>query len=65
MIFFSERSLRYAMTEYLEHDHTERNHQGLENRIIRTQFLKSSDVGEITLRHRLGEMLNFYSRKAA
>jgi len=29
MIFFSERSLRFAISEFLEHNHTERNHQGL------------------------------------
>ncbi|MCG8601582.1 MAG: integrase core domain-containing protein, partial [Verrucomicrobiales bacterium] len=38
MIFFSERSLRYAITEYVAHYHGERNHQGLEGRIIRPQF---------------------------
>jgi putative transposase len=27
MIFFSERSQRYAITEYVDHNHHERNHQ--------------------------------------
>jgi putative transposase len=65
MIFFSERSLRYAITEYLKHYHTERNHQGLESQIIRPQFVECSEVGEITRRRRLGGILNFYRRKAA
>ncbi len=34
MIFFGEDSLRKAVGEFLIHYHTERNHQGLENRII-------------------------------
>ena len=38
MIFFSEKSLRYAITEYVAHYHGERNHQGLDGRIIRPQF---------------------------
>lgn len=34
MIFFGEGSLRRAIHEYVAHYHGERNHQGLENRII-------------------------------
>ncbi len=34
MIFFGEKSLRRAVTAYLEHFHTERNHQGLDNELI-------------------------------
>jgi transposase InsO family protein len=34
MIFFGEHSLRNAAREYLAHYHAERNHQGLENRLI-------------------------------
>ena len=29
-----ERHLRHAVKEYTEHYHTERNHQGLDNRLI-------------------------------
>ena len=65
MIFFSERSLRYAITEYLEHYHTKRNHQGLESQIIRPEFQKNCVTGEITNRRRLGGMLNYYHRHAA
>jgi len=39
MIFFSERPLRYAVTEYLDHYHQERNHQGLGGRIIQPQLI--------------------------
>jgi hypothetical protein len=34
MILFGEDSLRRALKEYLAHYHRERNHQGLENRLI-------------------------------
>ena len=34
MIFFGETSLRNAVREFLVHYHAERNHQGLENRLI-------------------------------
>lgn len=65
MIFFRERSLRFAIAEYLEHYHRERNHQGLESQIIRPEFQDNSDTGEITSRRRLRGMLNYYHRHAA
>ena len=34
MIFFGERSLRKATREYAAHYHRERNHQGIDNRLI-------------------------------
>jgi transposase InsO family protein len=34
MIFFGERSLRRAVTEFVRHYHEERNHQGLDNQLI-------------------------------
>src|SRR6266581_169098 len=34
MIFVGQASLRRAVAEYMEHYHAERNHQGLENRLI-------------------------------
>jgi transposase InsO family protein len=34
MIFIGQSSLRRAVAEYMEHYHRERNHQGLENRLI-------------------------------
>jgi len=34
MIFFGESSLRKAIHQFLAHYHTERNHQGLGNRIL-------------------------------
>jgi len=34
MIFVGEASLRRAVNDYVEHYHRERNHQGLENRLL-------------------------------
>jgi putative transposase len=62
MIFVGQESLRRAVTEYMEHYHSERNHQGLENRLIipRTE----AKAGAIRRHARLGGTLNFYYRKA-
>lgn len=65
MIFFGQASLRRAITQYMTHYHTERNHQGLGNRLIRPL----ADIGElrgpISRRERLGGMLSYYHRAAA
>jgi hypothetical protein len=37
MIFLGQASLRRAIGEFMSHYHTERNHQGLANRLIRPQ----------------------------
>ena len=34
LIFFGEHSLRRALTEYIDHFHRERNHQGKGNRLL-------------------------------
>ena len=65
MIFFSERSLRYAADQYLEHYHKERNHQGLDSKIIRPQFQNQENTGDTKCHERLGGLLNYYSRQAA
>ena len=64
MIFFSERSLRYAIQQYVEHYHQERNHQGLESWIIQHRVEKGGE-GAILRRERLGGLLSFYLREAA
>ena len=65
MILFGERSLRNAIREFLEHDHHERNHQGIENRWIDPQDEVGSLEGSIACRERLGGMLRYYYRDAA
>ena len=65
MIFFGERSLRRAVTEYLVHYHAERNHQGLENRLIDPNEEVGRSDGDVQCRERLGGMLRYYYRQAA
>ena len=65
MIFFGERSLRNSVGQYLAHFHRERNHQGLENRIIQPGESVGRDDGEITCRERLGGLLKHYHRNVA
>ena len=65
MIFFGEGSLRTAISEFLSHYHLERNHQGLENRLITPMDTTIESSGTVQRRQRLGGMLNYYYREAA
>ena len=63
MIFLGEAHLRKTLSSYLDHYHCERNHQGLENKLIEAEALPSE--GRVCRRQRLGGMLNYYYREAA
>ncbi len=65
MIFFGERSLRKATREYAAHYHRERNHQGIDNRLIEPGDRVESASSAIECVQRLGGMLRFYHRAAA
>jgi putative transposase len=65
MIFFGEDSLRNAIREFVEHYHHERNHQGLDNRLIISSDVTPTKTGIVQTRRRLGGMLNYYYREAA
>ena len=65
MILFGEESLRKAISEFVAHYHTERNHQGLGNRLIRPEASHLENGGAVKRRQRLGGMLNYYYRDAA
>ena len=65
MIFFGERSLRKATREYAAHYHLERNHQGIDNRLIEPDDRPGSTINPIECAQRLGGMLRFYHRVAA
>src|SRR4029077_530231 len=54
MILFGEESLRTAIRNFVAHYHTERNHQGLGNRLILPQARLVGTVGPIQRRRRLG-----------
>jgi transposase InsO family protein len=65
MIFVGQGSLRRAITEYVTHFHEERNHQGLENRLIRERPAVAANDASIHRQTRLGGMLSYYHRVAA
>jgi transposase InsO family protein len=65
VIFIGQASLRRAVTEYVEHYHSERNHQGLKNRLIHRLTAVTSKGGAVHRHARIGGTLNFYSRDAA
>jgi len=65
MIFFSQQSLRRAVRSYVRHFHEERNHQGLDNKIIDPGDEVGAVAGKIECRERLGGILKYYHRDAA
>ncbi len=65
MIFFGEDSLRKAIKIFLAHYHQERNHQGLDNRLIEPGDEVGRESGKVACRERLGGMLRYYYREAA
>ena len=66
MIFIiGQESVRRAIGEYMAHYHEERNHQGLENRLLHGIASVAANEGTIHRRPRLGGMLNYYYRPAA
>ena len=65
MVFIGQASLRRAVAEYIAHYHGERNHQGLENRLIHAPTVMAANDGAIYRHTRLGGTLNFYYRQAA
>jgi putative transposase len=66
LILFGEASLRRGLNEYIEHHHSERNHQGKGNLLL----FPSPDVPlnpksrTVRCRDRLGGLLKFYTRVA-
>ena len=65
MIFFGEASLHRALREYVVHYHRERNHQGLDNRLIMPEDHVGQRSGRVQCRERLGGMLRYYHQRAA
>ena len=67
LIPLGERHLRRAVSEFVDHYHFERNHQGLDNRLIRAPTMSVNDNSTlpVTRRERLAGLLSFYYRPAA
>ena len=60
-----EGPLRLLVGEYVDHDHRERNHQGLDNQLLQRPPPPVSLAAHVQRRERLGGLLNFYHREAA
>ena len=63
IIPLGERHFRHVVAEFAEHYHGERNHQGLNNRLIAGTPV-TDRTGRVRCRRRLGGLLNFYERAA-
>ena len=48
---------------FVAHYHVERNHQGLENRLIMRAKTAVAKSGRVQTHHRLGGMLNYYTAR--
>ena len=68
LILFGENSLRRAPTQYIEHYHRERNHQGKANELLFPLPwgpARRRPQGAIRCRERLGGLLKYYERRAS
>jgi transposase InsO family protein len=69
LVPLGERHLRLAISEFVAHYHLERNHQGLDNRLITAVAAPANDNADpaapIERHQRLGGLLNYYCRPAA
>ena len=66
LILMGEPSLRRALSDYAEHYHSERNHQGKGNVILfpKPDQPRSRVRTNVQCRERLGGLLKYYSRAA-
>jgi len=66
LILFGENSLRRVVSEFLEHYHQERNHQGKDNLLLFRVSARQENhpPRAIRCRERLGGLLKYYGRAA-
>ena len=60
-----ENHLRWAIQEFMNHYHGERNHQGLDGKLIDPDETARRTEGRVACRERLGGLLSYYYREAA
>ena len=65
VVLLGEGHVRLRVGEYVDHDHRERNHQGLDNQLLQRPPPPVSLAADVQRRERLGGLLNFYHREAA
>jgi putative transposase len=63
VVLFGERSLRRALSEYVEHFHAERNHQEKVNVLLFPRVTNIHRDGPVQCRERLGGFLCYYFRR--
>lgn len=64
LILFGEKSLRRAISQYMEHYHHERNHQGIDNLVpFPYTASRAESQGVIRKSERLGGLLKYYHRE--
>ncbi len=64
IIPLGERHLRRSVSEYIEHYHRERNHQGLDNELIEKPIDGPNIDAAVECQERLGGVLKYYRRAA-
>jgi len=64
LILFGENSLQRALSEFIAHFHSERNHQGKGNVLLFPAPEEESHRRRVRCRERLGGLLRYYSRAA-
>jgi putative transposase len=65
IIPLGERHLRRAIGQFVAHYHAERNHQGLDGKLIEPEPGVGVNEGRVLCRLRLGGLLKYYYREAA
>jgi transposase InsO family protein len=65
LVLLGEQHLRHAVREFVEHYHVERNHQGLDRRLLASLTESRNDNSPVARRERLGGLLSYYYRRAA
>jgi transposase InsO family protein len=63
MIPLGERHLRRTIAEFMAHYHSERNHQGIGNKLIEP-LKRAKAQSPVRHRQRMGGLLNYYDRAA-
>jgi putative transposase len=64
LILFGEAPLARVLAEYSRHYHSERNHQGKNNKLLFPSPDELNQLGTVHCRHRLGGLLKYYRRAA-
>ena len=65
VILLGERSLRWVLSEYVDHFHAERNHQGKGDILLFPRNTDRHREGPVQCRERLGGLLRYYYHREA